>query len=205
MDRRQHWDRIYESKSSDEPSWYQAHPLTSLRLIASTGVGKDARIIDAGGGDSLLVDRLLDQGFRDVTVIDVSTHALQRARERLGGRARRVDWICGDVLEFHPAETFDVWHDRAVFHFLTDAIDRAAYVRAVLKALKPGGHLIIATFGLEAPPKCSGLDVVRYSSESLADAFGDPFELVESARQLHVTPGGVEQAFIFCRFVAGER
>ncbi len=201
MDRRQHWDRIYGKRGSEELSWYQAHPDTSLRLIASTGVGRDARIIDAGGGDSVLVDNLLDRGFRDVTVIDVSTHALQRARQRLGERARHVNWICGDVLEFRPPERFDVWHDRAVFHFLTDAKDRAAYVRAVLEALRPGGHLIVATFSPEAPPKCSGLDVVRYSSESLAQVLGDRLTLVESLQQLHITPGGVKQPFNFSRFL----
>lgn len=205
MNRRLHWDKIYSTKSSDELSWYQARPETSLRLIASTGVGKDARIVDAGGGDSRLVDSLLDQGFRDVTVIDVSSHALQRARERLGEGARRVNWICGDVLEFRPAEAFDVWHDRAVFHFLTDANDRAAYVRAVLEGLRPGGHLIIATFGLEAPPRCSGLEVVRYSPESLADALGDRLKLVESLPQLHTTPKGAAQHFNYSRFVVVAR
>lgn len=203
MDRQRHWDRIYRKRSSDELSWYQAHPATSLRLIASTGVGKEARIIDAGGGDSRLVDRLLDQGYGDITVIDVSAHALHRARERLGDRARLVNWICGDLLEVHLAETFDIWHDRAVFHFLTDAKDRAAYVRAVLEGLRAGGHLIMATFGPDAPPKCSGLDVVRYSAESLANALGDRVELLESLQQQHITPGGINQQFIYTHFVVG--
>lgn len=205
MNRRQHWDKIYSTWRSDELSWYQARPETSLRLIASIGIGKDARIIDAGGGDSLLVDSLLDQGFRDVTVIDVSSPALQRARERLGERARRVNWICGDVLEFRPAVKFDVWHDRAVFHFLTDREDRAGYVQAVLEAVKPGGQVIIATFGLEGPPKCSGLDVVRYSPESLADTLGDRLKLVESLPQLHTTPKGTAQHFNYSRFVVVAR
>ncbi len=203
MDRRDHWERIYRTRRSDELSWYQAQPQTSLRLIASAGVKKDARILDAGGGDSRLVDSLLDQGFSNVTVLDVSSHALKKARERMGERARRVSFICGDVLELQLTRPFDLWHDRAVFHFLTDANDRAAYVRAVLKGLRPGGHLIIATFSPEAPPKCSGLDVVRYSSESLSDELGDRFQFVESVRQLHVTPGGVEQQFGFSRFIVG--
>ena len=201
MDQRAHWDQIYKTKPSTELSWFEAHPETSLRLIANAGLDRAARIIDVGGGESLLVDRLLDLGFRNVSVLDVSSQALVRAQARLGQRRDMVRWINCDVTEFRTKAKFDLWHDRAAFHFLTDPEDRGRYVDAVKRALTHDGHLIMATFSLGGPPKCSGLDVVRYSSLSLAQEIGSDFQLAESIDQVHVTPGGTKQAFAFCRFV----
>jgi SAM-dependent methyltransferase len=200
MNRKAHWERIYGSKAADELSWYQAYPEISLALISACDVGKEARIVDIGGGDSTLVDSLLDLGFSDVTVLDISSAALARARERLSDRARLPKWVEKDVTEGLLSQTFVVWHDRAVFHFLTDPDDRNEYLRAMNAAVGEGGQVIIATFGPAAPPKCSGLDVVRYSAETLAAELGQGYELVETLKQVHLTPGGVEQEFVYCRF-----
>ena len=200
MDRKVHWDAIYTTKSPDEVSWFQASPELSLTLIAATGVGKDVRIIDVGGGASVLVDRLLDAGFSRLTVLDISAAALRRARERLGKRAGQVTWLEADITAGTLAGTFDVWHDRAVFHFLTDPEDRKQYLDAVDRAVPAGGHIIIAAFDPEGPPRCSGLEVQRYSPEALQQELGGRFELVETRQEIHTTPSKAQQAFLYCRF-----
>ncbi len=198
--RKAHWEEVYLTTAADEVGWYQTHPIMSLNLIESTGVQKTGSLIDVGGGDSILVDHLLDQGFEHVTVLDISSAALERAKARVGDRASLVTWVEGDVTGFRSSETYDVWHDRAVFHFLTDAEDRTRYIEAMDSVVGAQGHVIIATFGPDAPPTCSGLPVVRYDPRSLATELGNGFELVESLEQLHRTPGGKIQPFIYCRF-----
>ena len=197
--RRAHWQGVYARKNEDEVSWYQARPATSLQLIANTGLGKDAAIIDAGGGASRLVDHLLDAGYTDVTVLDIAEAALAKARARLAERAGRVRWIAADLLTWQPERPFDIWHDRAVFHFLTDADDRRRYVEVLKAALKPDGQVIIATFAPDGPEKCSGLPVMRHSPQSIAAELGAGFELVETADEHHVTPAGKVQHFNYAR------
>ncbi|OJW10280.1 MAG: methyltransferase [Planctomycetales bacterium 71-10] len=205
MDTKAHWDRVYESRGPTEVSWYEPHLRTSLDLIARTGVAPDARIIDVGGGASTLVDDLLHGGYRGVTVLDVSDKALAGAKARLGARAGDVAWIEGDVTQAVLLRRgYDVWHDRAVFHFLTDAADRRAYVGAVRQALRQGGHVIIATFSPAGPTQCSGLPVVRYGPEDLAREFGEGFVLLESRSEGHHTPKGEVQHFIYARFQKSE-
>ncbi|MBF0553087.1 MAG: class I SAM-dependent methyltransferase [Nitrospirae bacterium] len=169
-------------------------------MIKSTGAGLDANIIDVGGGASSLADTLLLNGYKRITVLDIAPSAIEKAKERLNDRVSAVKWIEADVTAATLPEDYDVWHDRAVFHFLTDAGHRKKYIDAVKKSLKTGGHLIIATFSLAGPPKCSGLDVVRYSPEALADEFGVGFELLDAIGVEHITPAKVLQKFIFCRF-----
>ena len=194
-----HWEHIYERKTPSQVSWYQPHPQLSLQLIQRTNVPRTGQIIDVGGGASTLVDHLLADGFRRITVLDISATALQIARQRLGPRAAEVTWLEADITQIELAHHFyDVWHDRAVFHFLTRAEDRQRYVEAVQQAVCPGGHVIIATFALDGPPNCSGLDIARYSPDSLHDEFGSSFELVDSTSEAHQTPFGTEQKFIYC-------
>lgn len=199
--RRDHWDSVYASRSPEEVSWHQARPEISLAFIGRTGAGVGARIVDVGGGASRLVDALLDQGFRRLTVLDVSAEALARARERLGERAALVDWVVADVTRWSPPATFDLWHDRAVFHFLVDAGDRRAYVERLGAAVHAGGHVVIATFASDGPERCSGLPVARYEPETLAAELGAGFRLVEGAHEEHLTPGGKVQRFQFSRFL----
>ena len=199
MDIKSHWENVYQSKSFNEFSWYREHLENSLKLILGTGVGNEAAIIDVGGGSSTLVDDLLDHGFVDVSVLDISSSALARSRERLGRRAETVNWIVADITDVVlPNDRFDVWHDRAVFHFLTDAEDRQKYVDLVMRSLKPGGHIIVASFGPNGPRKCSGLDVVRYSPESMHGEFGSQFELINSFSETHNTPFGTTQELVYC-------
>ena len=200
VDEKTHWEGVYGRRALDEVSWYQARPEKSLDLIRASGVGPEAPIIDVGAGASFLVDELLSTGFRDVTVLDISSEVLLKLRERLGRRAERVTLVQADVRAFRPTRRYAVWHDRAVFHFLVDQKDRARYVGVLKDALEPGGHAIIATFGPEGPERCSGLPVQRYSADSLARALGPGFELVESFLDLHRTPSGASQQFLFCRF-----
>ena len=194
-----HWEHVYRTKAFDAVSWYAPHLHRSLELIAVLAPNKDAAILDVGGGESTLVDDLLDRGYRDLSVLDVSATAIAHTRARLGDRAGAVDWIVGDIRDVELADSrFDLWHDRAVFHFLTDAGDRAAYVRRVRAAVRPGGTVLMATFGPEGPTRCSGLDVVRYDAESLHEVFGDGFALTGSGIERHGTPGGAEQQFLYC-------
>lgn len=199
-DRKAHWNRVYEKNSPEEVGWYQEHPEMSLKLIAATGVGIGGSIIDVGGGTSKLSIMLLERGFHDVTVMDISGNSIERAKIQLGPKNRSISWIEADVTRFDFTKIFDIWHDRAVFHFLTDPLDRERYVSSVTEALKPGGYLILATFGLEGPPKCSGLKVVRYSPETLSNELGDGFQLIETMEEIHTTPSHVQQQFIYCRF-----
>lgn len=200
FDRKSHWEGIYANKTPAEVSWYQLEPAVSLELIASTGIIRAGKIIDVGGGASLLVDKLLDQGFGDLTVLDLSSKALDYAKKRLGSRAGAVKWIETDIAEFESLEKYDLWHDRAVFHFLTSEDDRKKYVQNMDKALNTGGHVIIAAFSIDGPLKCSGLDVKRYSPERLNNELGNSFEFVKSVDERHMTPAGKEQKFTYCYF-----
>ena len=199
MDARQHWEWVYRTKEPTEVSWYAPHLDVSLQFIEDAAPQRGARIIDVGGGEATLVDDLLDRGYRYLSVLDVSATALDVAKARLGERAGAVDWLCGDVAWYPFARhQYDVWHDRAVFHFLTDPKDRAAYVRQVTHAVKPGGHVIVATFGPEGPTKCSGLDVVRYDPDALHDQFSTKFRLLRHLTEIHRTPAGTTQQFTYC-------
>lgn len=200
MERQTHWDNIYALRQPADLSWHQAHPETSLRLIAASGIGKDAALIDIGGGASLLVDKLVEEGFPNVTVLDISPAAIHTAQTRLGQRAATVRWRVADITRFAPPEKYALWHDRAVFHFLTATAERRAYLTAAASALDTGGQLIIATFAPDGPEQCSGLPVVRYDADSLAREVGENFELLESCGETHVTPGGGKQSFNYCRF-----
>lgn len=196
MDTKEHWEQVYHEAPSDERSWHQPDPAQSLAMIVEAGAGSASAIIDVGGGDSRLVDALLARGLGHVTVLDISGAALERAKERLGRDAARVSWIEGDVTRVAlPEEAFDIWHDRAVLHFLTDPHDRERYVAAAAHAIRPGGAAIIAVFALEGPARCSGLPVHRFSQESLADQFAPAFTLVRGFADVHVTPSGARQAF----------
>lgn len=197
--RADHWDHIYAEKQEHEVSWFQERPGPSLSLIEHCAQPPAARILDVGGGASRLVDALVDRGFADVTVLDVSSNALAAARARLADRANGVHWLVQDVTSFEPPHPYDLWHDRAVFHFLGTPEERAAYVRALERAVAPGGWAVLATFALDGPERCSGLPVVRYDAEGLAAAVGPSFSLVESMRHAHVTPAGRVQSFIFVR------
>ena len=199
MNRRQHWNQVFETRSSQELSWSQRRPELSLALIAASGAGRQDGIIDVGGGASTLVDCLLDAGYTRLAVLDLSGIALGRSRERLGGRAEAVEWFEADVTTFDPPHHFGVWHDRAVFHFLTAPEDRRAYLAALRRTLNPGGAVIIATFAPEGPSRCSGLDVVRYDQQSMLAELGPEFRLHEVRLETHVTPWGAEQRFIYFR------
>lgn len=199
MEKKLHWENVYTTKAHDQVSWYRDHLDNSLQMILATGVEKDAAIIDVGGGSSTLVDDLSVHGFVDVSVLDISGTAIAKSKERLGDLAERVNWLEADVTEVAlPKNHFDVWHDRAVFHFLTDAEDRLKYVELVMRSLKVGGHIIVASFGLGGPQKCSGLDVVRYDAESMHDEFGEQFKLIKSVDEIHETPFGTTQEFLYC-------
>ena len=199
MDPQAHWDRIYTEKAPDQVSWYTPRLDASLALIEQAGAGPSTSIIDVGAGESTLVDDLLAHGYSDLTVLDISQTAIAANKKRLGDAASRVRWLVADVTKAQlGAFAYEVWHDRAVFHFLTDPSDRAAYVRQVVHAVKRGGHVIIGTFGPEGPTRCSGLDVVRYDADSLHDEFGRRFRLLESTTQLHRTPFGTVQQFLYC-------
>lgn len=199
MQSKEHWEQVYTTKATSGVSWFQEHAQQSLQLIGKTGVAREAGIIDVGGGASTLVDDLLDGGYKWVTVLDLSEAALAASKLRLGGRAKNVSWLAGDITRLElPRHAYDVWHDRAVFHFLTSPEERHAYVQAVLRAVKPGGHVIVATFAEDGPEKCSGLPVVRYSAAGLHTEFGAPFTLVQQEREDHHTPFGTVQSFIYC-------
>jgi SAM-dependent methyltransferase len=199
MDAKAHWDRVYNTKTPDAVSWYRQHLETSLALIDSAAGRPSASVIDVGAGESTLVDDLLTRGYQNITVLDVSQTAIDVTRKRLGVAARNVRWLVADItrVELEPC-SYDVWHDRAVFHFLTGIEQRAAYVRSVARSVKRGGHVIVSTFGPEGPTKCSGLDVVRYNADSLHDQFGTRFHLVKSSQEHHRTPFGTTQQFLYC-------
>ncbi len=199
MDAKNHWEKIYATKAPDAVSWYRAHLETSLALIERAAGAHSASIVDVGGGESTLVDDLLARGYQNITVLDISETAIDATKKRLGTAAEYVSWLVGDITKIRLApNTYDVWHDRAVFHFLITPEQRAAYVRQVASAVRPGGHIIVSTFGPEGPTKCSGLDVVRYDEESLHKQFGVRFRLEESSKELHQTPFGTTQQFLYC-------
>ena len=199
MDSKSHWERVYQTKRADEVSWYRPHLEISLELIAQAAPTSDAHIIDIGGGESTLIDDLLARDYCNLSVLDISATALTVAEQRLGTDAAKVAWLCGDVTNYgFRSHQYDVWHDRAVFHFLTQVEERAAYVRQVVRAVKPGGHVIVAAFGPEGPTRCSGLDVIRYDPDTLHDEFGARFRLEKHLTELHQTPAGAIQQFVYC-------
>jgi SAM-dependent methyltransferase len=192
LNSKDHWDSIYQSKSDGDLSWTQPEPLVSLKLIGEACAS--GRVIDIGGGTSVLAERLLERGYT-VAVLDISDAALERGRKRLGARASQIQWIVADVTAGPSLEPFDVWHDRAVFHFLTDPVDRAAYISLLAQTVPVGGHAVIGTFALDGPQKCSGLEVRRYNGYGLAFEIGPHFNLLKSEAEVHVTPQGNEQSF----------
>lgn len=199
MNAKDHWEHVYGTKPAAGVSWFQPHAHRSVDLIRKTGAGETAAIIDVGGGASTLVDDLLADGYADLTVLDLSEAALAVARGRLGAAAGRVTWLAADITTAQfPRHRYDVWHDRAVFHFLTTDEARAAYVRAVLNAVRPGGSVIVATFAEDGPEQCSGLPVRRYSGDALHAEFGTPFTLLGQEREAHETPFGTVQQFVYC-------
>lgn len=201
MSQENHWENVYSSKPSQKLGWYKPHLQPSLTWIKELSLGTDATIIDVGGGASTLVDDLLDAGYRSITVLDISETALSSAKARLGKKVELVTWLTGDITSIDlPTHQYELWHDRAAFHFLTELDQQRRYRDKLLKALKPSGHLIIGTFAPEAPPKCSGLPVQRYSREQLGNSLGSEFELVRYQKEQHVTPGGVKQMYLYCQF-----
>lgn len=201
MSDKAHWEDVYRRREPEQLSWYQARPEQSLRLIERAAAAAGRRVIDVGGGAATLIDSLLDLDFAGLAVLDLSGVAIARAKARLGVRAGLVEWFEADVTSFEPPHRWDVWHDRAVFHFLTDPADRRAYGAVLRRALEPAGQVVIATFGPRGPQRCSGLEVVRYSAGSLAGELGPELVLVESAVEAHRTPAGATQEFLYCRLV----
>lgn len=199
LQRQNHWQNVYQTKGELDVSWFQETPAISLDLIHATGVKAGAAVIDIGGGASRLVDNLVDEGFA-VSVLDISAKALETSKDRLGPRSSRVGWIVADVTQWRPDKSYDIWHDRAAFHFLAGPGDRAAYAACVRSAMRPGGHVVIGTFAPDGPERCSGLPVVRHDAASIGEMLGPSFKLIESRRHDHQTPGGGTQRFQFSRF-----
>jgi len=199
-DRKTHWEKVYRNKSPLAVSWFQEEPTLSLRLIRNAGFNRDAPLIDVGGGASRLVDGLCKDGFTNISLLDVSGQALAHAKLRLGEKALGVKWYEADVTEFNPPHRFSLWHDRAVFHFLTAKEDRNRYVEVLNHALKPGGHLIIMAFAINGPIKCSGLDIVQYDVEKMKAELGENFDLIENGIEVHITPAANEQKFAYFHF-----
>jgi len=199
-DRKDHWDGVYGARAENALTWFEDAPEISIDMMRHGGLRPGARVVDVGGGASRLVDALLDEGIANPTVLDLSAEALKVSKDRLGARASDVDWVVADVTQWQPTTRFDIWHDRAVFHFLTEPKDRVAYVQTLTNALKPGGVASIGTFALDGPETCSNLPVQRYSPETLAEALGPAFELVKSCAHIHLTPKGNTQSFSFCVF-----
>jgi len=198
---KEHWEKVYREKSPLAVSWYQLEPHLSLALIDKTAVPLDAPVIDIGGGASTLVDRLCERGYTNVSVLDLSAAALAHSKHRLAQAGARVHWYEEDVIRFRPPQRYALWHDRAVFHFLTKGADREAYVDVLKQALAPGGHLVMLTFALDGPARCSGLDIVQYDAEKLSAELGAEFVLRETGREAHLTPSGNQQNFAYFRFI----
>lgn len=199
-DKKQHWENIYENRAPDEVSWYQATPSTSLDFVRRLKLPKSANIIDVGGGESFLIDYLLEKGFENITMLDISDAAIRHARQRVGGQAKQVNWLVTDVLEYEPEVQYDFWHDRATFHFLTNEEDIQKYVALVYRAVRSKGHLVIGTFSDAGPQRCSGLEIHQYSEQLMERQFSPYFRKVESRRIDHVTPFNTVQNFLFCCF-----
>jgi len=200
--RKKHWENVYQNKSPFEVSWYQKDPSRSFQLIANTGIALDAPVIDIGGGASMLVDKLCKSGYTRVSVLDISAQALAHAKHRLAENVSAVQWYEEDVTRFDPPHRFALWHDRAVFHFLTGREDRESYIKVLKQALELHGHLIMMTFATDGPKKCSGLDIIQYDAEKLTAELGAGFELVETGFDVHLTPAGNPQKFAYFRFIA---
>ena len=199
MEPKNHWEQVYSTKATTEVSWFQEHAKLSLKLIQDAGIPRSAEIIDVGGGASILVDDLLANGYQHITVLDISGAALAAASTRLGAQAANVKWLEANILDVRlPEHTYDVWHDRAVFHFLLTPEQRHAYVQTVLRSVKPGGLVIVATFGEDGPSMCSGLPVMRYSANELHQEFGEPFTLLGHEKESHKTPAGKVHGFVYC-------
>ncbi|PWN70012.1 class I SAM-dependent methyltransferase [Chryseobacterium phosphatilyticum] len=197
-DQKNHWENVYETKNPDQVSWTQEKPQTSLDLINSCGLGKEAKIIDIGGGDSNLVDFLLEEGYKNITVLDISAKALEKAKQRLGKNAEKIQWVTTDITEFNPSEAYDIWHDRAAFHFLTTPEQISKYIDIAEKNIT--GFMILGTFSKNGPTQCSGLDIQQYDEESLSKIFGNDFEKIKCSTEDHTTPFGTTQNFVFCHF-----
>jgi 2-polyprenyl-3-methyl-5-hydroxy-6-metoxy-1,4-benzoquinol methylase len=198
LDKKKHWETVYETKNPDQVSWTQEIPKTSLAFIHSFGLKKTAKIIDIGGGDSKFVDYLLDEGFENITVLDISFKSLEKAKKRLGGKANKVNWIVSDILEFKPNMTFDVWHDRATFHFLTTTDQVKKYMKTARKSVN--GFLTIGTFSKNGPKKCSGLDIKQYNENELILELKEGFKKIKCITEEHLTPFDTTQNFLFCSF-----
>lgn len=201
FDRKYHWQKAYQEKAASEVSWYQKEPIKSLALIRSTQVDNNEPIIDIGGGTSTLIDHLYKQGFTQLTVLDIAKNALLLAKKRLGDTANNITWFEADITQFKIPYQVSVWHDRALFHFLTDNIDRAQYIKTLKNTLRPGGHLIIATFAINGAEKCSGLEIVQYDAKKLNAILGEEFRLMQACDELHITPMNKEQQFTYCHFI----
>ena len=201
LDRKTHWEKQYSAKAPHEVSWYQENLALSLRMITASGLDKHARFIDVGGGSSTLVDCLDQAGYTRLSVLDISAKSLDFARQRLGERARHIEWLEADITEFEPPHSYALWHDRAVFHFFTEPEDRKKYVATLKKSLPPGGHVVLAAFAIGGPTKCSGLEIVQYDAPKLLRELGEEFVPVDEASEIHTTPGGVKQAFSFFHLV----
>ncbi|MCS4303255.1 class I SAM-dependent methyltransferase [Chryseobacterium sp. BIGb0232] len=197
-DNKNHWENVYETKNPDQVSWTQKKPQTSLDFINSFGLGKEAKIIDIGGGDSNLVDFLLEEGYENITVLDISAKALEKAKQRLGDSASKIKWIATDITTFEPTETYDIWHDRAAFHFLTTSEQVAKYIDIAKKSIN--SFLVLGTFSKNGPAKCSGLDIQQYDEESLSTKFKGDFDKIQCIGEDHTTPFDTTQNFIFCSF-----
>ena len=200
LERQAHWQNVYQTKDEQTVSWFQERPYISLDLIHATGADTGAPIMDIGGGASRLVDALISEGFNAVSVLDLSEKALETSKARLGAEGAQVQWIVADITRWQPSKAYDVWHDRAALHFLTDPKDRAAYVERVLKAVRFGGHVIVGTFAPDSPERCSGLPVVKHDAASLGELLGSSFALADTRRHDHQTPSGAIQKFQFSRF-----
>ncbi|MCP4584221.1 MAG: class I SAM-dependent methyltransferase [candidate division Zixibacteria bacterium] len=197
MDLKSHWNKIYKSKTPSELTWFQSEPSLSLKLIELSGIPKTSRVIDVGGGASFLTKRLLEQGYARPAVLDISGESISKAKSLVGDKAAEVEWYEADITRWQPPVKFDLWHDRAVFHFLTDEKDRHLYIDILKQALAPDGYIIIATFAIAGPPKCSGLDVVRYDSRSIRAELGNEFRLIETQNEMHLTPSCGKQKFSY--------
>lgn len=205
MDRKSHWEQVYSTRMAEKLGWYKPRLETSLSWLGEIGLDKASPIIDIGGGASTFVDDLVDDGYESITVLDVSDQALETSKSRLGRQSQLVMWLSGDITSYAlPPDRFALWHDRAMLHFLTDSEQRNAYRNNLLQSLQPGGYVIVGVFAPEAPEKCSGLPVQRYDAVGLAEFLGDKFELVHHDKELHVTPGGVEQMYVYCLFRRSE-
>ena len=193
---KKHWETVYETKNPDQVSWTQEIPKTSLNFIHSFGLDKKAKIIDIGGGDSKLVDFLLEEGFENITILDISQKAIEKAQLRLGSKANKVNWIVSDITQFTPTTQYDIWHDRAAFHFLTSEVDINKYVEIVKNSVSK--YMIIGTFSENGPQKCSGLEIKQYSQETLTKLFQKDFQIIECFNEDHTTPFDTKQNFIYC-------